>query len=149
MAFCKGVARASFEVFFETPGQFRLIESHIEAQFPGGVFGGMRALAGIVLLKAPLQIGRVTAVELLGMRGALKHVSVEHVLFGWPGLPSVARRWSSPPSLKLRRAPSFARQRASGAERRMVEAAGVEPASLAGIPAATTCLVRKDFSAVR
>jgi hypothetical protein len=27
----------------------------------------------------------------------------------------------------------------------MVEAAGVEPASLANIPAATTCLVRKDF----
>jgi hypothetical protein len=27
----------------------------------------------------------------------------------------------------------------------MVEAAGVEPASLAKKPAATTCLVRKDF----
>ncbi len=34
-------------------------------------------------------------------------------------------------------------------ERRMVEAAGVEPASRANPPAATTCLVRKDFSAVR
>jgi hypothetical protein len=29
-----------------------------------------------------------------------------------------------------------------------VEAAGVEPASLANKPAATTCLVRRDFSAV-
>jgi hypothetical protein len=31
----------------------------------------------------------------------------------------------------------------------MVEAAGVEPASLTNLPAATTCLVRKDFSAMR
>src|SRR5436189_18040 len=35
------------------------------------------------------------------------------------------------------------------AERRMVEAAGIEPASLTNIPAATTCLVRKRFSAGR
>ena len=34
-------------------------------------------------------------------------------------------------------------------ERRMVEAGGVEPPSLAQLPAATTCLVRRDFSAVR
>ena len=31
----------------------------------------------------------------------------------------------------------------------MVEAAGVEPASQTNLPAATTCLVRRDFSAVR
>jgi len=31
----------------------------------------------------------------------------------------------------------------------MVEAAGVEPASLTNKPAATTCLVRRRFSAVR
>jgi hypothetical protein len=32
---------------------------------------------------------------------------------------------------------------------KMVEAAGVEPASQTNLPAATTCLVRKDFSAMR
>ena len=32
---------------------------------------------------------------------------------------------------------------------RVVEAAGVEPASLANLPAATTCLVRREFSAER
>ena len=31
----------------------------------------------------------------------------------------------------------------------LVEAAGVEPASLTNLPAATTCLVRKRFSAMR
>ena len=34
-------------------------------------------------------------------------------------------------------------------KRNLVEAAGVEPASLANKPAATTCLVRKRFSAMR
>jgi len=34
-------------------------------------------------------------------------------------------------------------------ERRMVEAGGVEPPSLTDKPAATTCLVRREFSAVR
>ena len=32
---------------------------------------------------------------------------------------------------------------------KVVEAAGVEPASLANKPAATTCLVRREFSSVR
>ena len=32
---------------------------------------------------------------------------------------------------------------------KMVEAAGVEPASLANLPAATTCLVRREFSTGR
>src|ERR1051325_4153419 len=32
---------------------------------------------------------------------------------------------------------------------KMVEAAGVEPASLAKLPAATTCLVRREFSSVQ
>jgi len=32
---------------------------------------------------------------------------------------------------------------------RRLEAAGVEPASLANLPAATTCLVRRKFSAAR
>jgi len=33
--------------------------------------------------------------------------------------------------------------------RSVVEAAGIEPASLANKPAATTCLVRRRFSAMR
>jgi len=34
-------------------------------------------------------------------------------------------------------------------DHQVVEAAGVEPASLANLPAATTCLVRRKFSSVR
>jgi len=37
-------------------------------------------------------------------------------------------------------------QRLSGNAIQMVEAAGVEPASLTNVPAATTCLVRSKFS---
>ncbi len=46
------------------------------------------------------------------------------------------------------KATSFGLNPASGSER-MVEAAGIEPASLANKPAATTCLVRRGFSAAR
>src|SRR4051812_43102971 len=66
------------------------------------------------------------------------------------GLPAVALNAPTAPSRPVRlraalwRTPSFA-PNAARSERRMVEAAGVEPASLTNKPAATTCLVRREF----
>ena len=73
---------------------------------------------------------------------------------GFPYFPRMACRVVA----RTRRQATFARLRAAlrrGSLRsplrceRRLEAAGVEPASRANLPAATTCLVRREFSAVR
>jgi len=70
-----------------------------------------------------------------------------HPVQSWPAIRSSAPNTQRPSFAKAMEGTIL--RSSLCAERRMVEAAGVEPASLANLPAATTCLFRKDFSAVR
>jgi len=54
-----------------------------------------------------------------------------------------------PNTLEMTRKKTLSLVREKSRVWKMVDAAGVEPASLANKPAATTCLVRRDFSAMR
>src|ERR1035437_5570594 len=131
-------------------GEFQGFEGREELDSPRCVFGCVEALAGIVLSKSLLEIGRMATIDLLWLRNALENVGVEHGISFSPG----ARSWKARKGLAFfgrtrDGLPSVARNRVSGDERRMVEAAGVEPASLAKLPAATTCLVRREFSTGR
>ena len=90
----------------------------------------MRAFPGVVFGESPLKVVGMAPVEFTGRFKRFENVSVIHGILK-DGLPSVARNC------------------ASGSERRMVEAAGIEPASQVNLPAATTCLVQEIFSAMR
>ena len=99
----------------------------------------MGNLAGIVLGEASAEIRSAADVALIGMGETTEDVGVVHALYLFFLWPSSARS-------ELRRAPSFARlpplllsslrlaiRSSAAAERRMVEVAGVEPASEAAL----------------
>src|SRR5712671_6066682 len=61
----------------------------INIEAPRQKLGGMRRLAGVVLGKAALQVGRQADVALVGVAFALKEIDIEHVI---PlGSPSFAK----------------------------------------------------------
>src|ERR1035437_3502753 len=122
-------------------GEFQGFEGREELDSPRCVFGCVEALACIVLSKSLLEIGRMATIDLLWLRNALENVGVEHGISFRLAQVRVAgkleRVW--PFSLKTRAGlPSVARNRVSGDERRMVEAAGVEPSSTPAAQAANS-----------
>jgi hypothetical protein len=85
----KGMARPRLEIAFERSRLNLIRERHIRDEAPRQKLGGMRRLAGVVLGKAALQIGRQADVALVGVAFALKEIDIEHVI---PlGSPSFAK----------------------------------------------------------
>ena len=128
----------------------------------------MRAFPSVVFGEPALAIFSVAAIGFTGNFNRLQNISVKHGLPTLIGIENrgqdigIKRRWpaigsTEPATLDQ---PSYApksgategtilRPEPKGSGRRMVEAAGVEPASLLNQPAATTCLARRIFSAMR
>ena len=149
MAIGESVTRAGLEVTFEVAGQLQGVECDVELDLPRPVLGSVLTLAAIVLGKPRSQIGRVTDVAFAGILDALQDVRVEHIksleAIG-TGLPTLAARATEGTILRaLTGAPDGPPSVAPVRARRMVEAAGIEPASEKACTKASTRLARSFF----
>jgi hypothetical protein len=123
----KSVAGAAFQVSLELLGSAVVSKPNGNVDFPGLVLRRVEHPALVALIESSLQVGHTTNVALAGIRDAFEKIDVFHGLRN--GLPSVARHGSTTPSALLRQGyaghhPSLSTL--TCAERRMVEAVGVE-----------------------
>src|SRR5262245_55304909 len=126
-----------FEISLEGNRHLSVSESDCCLEFPRHVFGCVRHLATIMFCQTRFKIFGEAGIKMVRRRQGVENVNVAVGIHGLPSRSPLPRAWVSPPSLfELRR--GSLRPPPSGG-RRLVEAAGVEPASLANPPAATTC----------
>jgi hypothetical protein len=131
MAAGECMAGTAFQVTLEMLRLVECFKRNIDFQFPGSQLRGVIASAGVMVGHPLFQVGRMANVTFSRMIKAFNDIGVIHRLNCGDGLPSIARNSGreSPPSPRLRRTPSFARNRWRSSERRMVEPTGLEPAT--------------------
>jgi len=148
-----------FQITFEGEGFIFLLEGAVKLDPPRTEFGRMRTTVLVMCEESLFEIPSESDVSLVRLIYTSDDINVEHspAPFCFAQLPcfaavgSFAGHASPTPKVAcfavLIKFPTWLATRSP--QRRSVEAAGVEPASPANKPAATTCLVRNIFSAVR
>src|SRR5208282_119049 len=140
-----------FQIALEGKGLVFLFEGTVKLNVPWTEFGRMRATALVMGEESLFEIPSEADIGLVRPVYTPDDINIKH------SPRSVSLRSTSQGTLRQIPIDSFTCDLSPFAyvachakpAGRSVEAAGVEPASPANKPAATTCLVRKIFSAVR